>query len=71
MRRAGNAIVSCAVTGSIHTSSMPPCLPVTPQQIAESAIRAAKAGPAVSHLYPRAPKTGRLPGTRGPASVAF
>lgn len=51
-------IVSCAVTGSIHTPSMSPHLPVTPDQIAESAIEAAHAGAAVLHLHARRPDDG-------------
>ena len=52
-------IVSCAVTGSIHTPSMTPHLPVTPEQIARSAIEAAEAGAAVLHLHARRPEDGR------------
>ncbi|MCK9914318.1 3-keto-5-aminohexanoate cleavage protein [Microbacteriaceae bacterium K1510] len=59
MRRAEKVIISCAITGSIHTPSMSPHLPVTPQQIADSAIEAAKAGAAILHLHARDPDTGR------------
>jgi uncharacterized protein (DUF849 family) len=52
-------IVTCAVTGAIHTPSMSPHLPVTPQEIAEAAIGAAEAGAAIVHLHARDPKTGR------------
>lgn len=52
-------IITCAVTGSIHTPSMSPHLPVTPQEIAEHAINAAEAGAAVVHLHARDPKDGR------------
>jgi uncharacterized protein (DUF849 family) len=51
-------IISCAVTGSIHTPSMSPHLPLTPQQIAEEAITAAEAGAAVLHLHARDPQDG-------------
>lgn len=51
-------IISCAITGSIHTPSMSPHLPVTPEEIAASAIEAAEAGAAVLHLHARDPKTG-------------
>jgi uncharacterized protein (DUF849 family) len=51
-------IISCAITGSIHTPSMSPHLPVTPDEIAASAIEAAEAGAAVLHLHARDPKTG-------------
>ncbi|WP_415914131.1 3-keto-5-aminohexanoate cleavage protein [Paraburkholderia sp. J12] len=52
-------IVSCAITGSIHTPSMSPYLPVTPAQIAASAIEAAEAGAAIVHLHARDPQSGR------------
>ena len=52
-------IITCAITGSIHTPTMSPHLPVTPQQIAENAIAAAEAGAAVVHLHARDPKDGR------------
>ena len=52
-------IISCAVTGSIHTPTMSPYLPITPDQIAESAIGAANAGAAILHLHARDPETGR------------
>jgi uncharacterized protein (DUF849 family) len=51
-------IISCAITGSIHTPSMSPHLPVTPDEIARSAIEAAEAGAAVLHLHARDPQTG-------------
>ena len=46
-------IISCAVTGSVHTPSMSPYLPATPDEIARQAIDAAKAGAAVLHLHAR------------------
>jgi uncharacterized protein (DUF849 family) len=52
-------IVTCAVTGAIHTPSMSPYLPVTPDEIAEAAIGAARAGAAVVHLHARDPRDGR------------
>ena len=58
MAKARKVIISCAVTGAIHTPSMSPYLPVTPEQIAESAIGAAKAGAAIVHLHARDPLTG-------------
>ena len=51
-------IVTCAVTGSIHTPSMSPHLPVTPDQIAAEAIAAVEAGAAIVHLHARDPQTG-------------
>ncbi len=52
-------IITCAVTGSIHTPSMSPDLPVTAEEIAEAAIGAAEAGAAIVHLHARDPKDGR------------
>ncbi|MCC0064968.1 MAG: 3-keto-5-aminohexanoate cleavage protein [Defluviimonas sp.] len=52
-------IISCAVTGSIHTPSMSPYLPATPGEIAAQAIGAARAGAAILHLHARDPETGR------------
>src|SRR2546426_3018807 len=52
-------IISCAVTGSIHTPSMSPHLPVTPAEVAESALGAARAGAAIVHLHARNPVDGR------------
>ena len=51
-------IISCAITGSIHTPTMSPHLPWTPDQIAEQAVGAAKAGAAILHLHARNPQTG-------------
>jgi uncharacterized protein (DUF849 family) len=52
-------IITCAVTGAIHTPSMSPYLPVTPDEIAAAAIEAAEAGAAIVHLHARDPATGR------------
>jgi uncharacterized protein (DUF849 family) len=52
-------IISCAITGSIHTPSMSPYLPVTAAQIAQSALGAAKAGAAIVHLHARNEVDGR------------
>jgi uncharacterized protein (DUF849 family) len=52
-------IITCAVTGAIHTPSMSPYLPVTPQEIADAAIGAAEAGAAIVHLHARNPVTGQ------------
>ena len=51
-------IISCAVTGAIHTPSMSPYLPITPEEIAKSSIEAAEAGAAIIHLHARDPITG-------------
>ena len=56
---ANKVIITCAVTGAIHTPSMSPYLPVTPEEIADAAIGAAKAGAAIVHLHAREPKDGR------------
>jgi len=55
----GKVIISCAVTGAIHTPSMSPHLPVTAEEIAESALGAAEAGAAIIHLHARNPVDGR------------
>jgi len=52
-------IITCAVTGAIHTPSMSPHLPVTPEEIADAAIGAAEAGAAIVHLHARNPKDGK------------
>jgi uncharacterized protein (DUF849 family) len=52
-------VVTCAVTGSIHTTSMSPHLPVTADEIAEAATGASEAGAAIVHLHARDPKDGR------------
>ncbi len=56
---ARKVIITCAVTGSIHTPTMSPHLPLTPDQIAADAVAAAEAGAAVLHLHARDPKDGR------------
>jgi len=52
-------IITCAVTGSVHTPSMSPHLPITPDQIAEQAVDAARAGAAILHLHARHAADGR------------
>ena len=56
---ARKVIITCAITGAIHTPSMSPHLPVTSEEIAEAAIGAAEAGAAIVHLHARDPNTGR------------
>lgn len=51
-------IITCAVTGAIHTPSMSPYMPVTPEEIADAAVGAAEAGAAIVHLHARNPVTG-------------
>jgi 3,5-dioxohexanoate:acetyl-CoA acetone transferase len=52
-------VITCAVTGSIHTPTMSPHLPLTPDEVAKDAIAAAEAGAAILHLHARDPKDGR------------
>ena len=59
MKRADKIIITCAVTGSIHTPTMSPYLPVTPAEITQDAVAAAEAGAAMIHLHARDPKTGK------------
>jgi uncharacterized protein (DUF849 family) len=59
MSKPRKVIISCAVTGSIHTPSMSPFLPVTASEIEESAVAAIEAGAAIVHLHARHPVTGR------------
>ena len=54
-----SVIITCAPTGGIHTPTMSPYLPITPQQIAEASLGAAEAGAAIVHLHARNPETGR------------
>lgn len=63
-------IISCAVTGAIHTPSMSPYLPVTAEEIAEAALGAAVAGAAIVHLHARNPVTGQ-PDQRPEAFLPF
>src|ERR1700676_1899866 len=58
MARSGKVIITCAVTGSIHTPTMSPYLPVTPDEVASQAIGAAGAGGAILHLHARNAKDG-------------
>ncbi|MGY4400737.1 3-keto-5-aminohexanoate cleavage protein [Bradyrhizobium sp. USDA 3315] len=54
-----NAIITCAVTGAIHTPTMSQYLPITPEQIIEEAVQAAEAGAAIIHLHARDPEVGK------------
>src|SRR6267378_914996 len=58
-KAARKVIITCAVTGSVHTPTMTPYLPITPDQIARESIEAAEAGASVIHLHARDPKDGR------------
>ena len=55
---ARKVIITCAVTGSIHTPTMSPHLPLTPEEIAKASVEAAQAGAAIIHLHARHPETG-------------
>jgi uncharacterized protein (DUF849 family) len=59
MAASRKVIITCAVTGAIHTPSMSPHLPVTPEEIIEGAVAAAEAGAAILHLHARNPETGK------------
>ena len=56
---AKSVIITCAATGGIHTPTMSPYLPITPQEIATAAIEAAEAGASIIHLHARDPETGK------------
>ena len=56
--RDSRSIISCAITGAIHTPTMSAHLPFSPEDIARQAIEAAEAGAAILHLHARDPKTG-------------
>ena len=58
MAASQKVIISCAVTGSVHTPSMSPYLPLTPDEIAKDAVAAAEAGAAILHLHARNPDDG-------------
>ncbi|MFG1187654.1 BKACE family enzyme [Xanthobacter aminoxidans] len=59
MKRANKVIITCAITGGIHTPTMSPALPFTPEDIAAQSIAAAEAGAAILHLHARDPRDGR------------
>ena len=59
MAAARKVIITCAVTGSIHTPTMTPYLPITPDEVAQASIGAAEAGAAIIHLHARDPKDGK------------
>ena len=59
MAKQDKVIITCAVTGSIHTPTMSEHLPITAEEIADAAIGAAEAGAAILHLHARDPKTGQ------------
>ena len=58
-RTTRKVIITSAITGAIHTPSMSPHLPLTPEEIAQQAVDAAEAGAAILHLHARDPEDGR------------
>jgi uncharacterized protein (DUF849 family) len=58
-RKGRKVIITCAITGAIHTPSMSPYLPITPDEIIADSLAAAEAGAAILHLHARDPKTGK------------
>jgi len=70
MASSRKVIITCAITGAIHTPSMSPYLPVTPEEIADAAVEAAEAGAAIVHLHARNPQTGQ-PDQRPEAFTPF
>jgi len=70
MAKKRKVMITCAVTGAIHTPSMSPYLPITPEEIADAAIGAAEAGAALVHVHARNPKNG-LPDQSPEAFLPF
>lgn len=54
-----SVIITRAITGSLHTPSMSPYLPITPDEIVAESVAAAEAGSSIIHLHARDPKDGR------------
>jgi uncharacterized protein (DUF849 family) len=69
-RRTDKVIISCALTGAVHTPTMSPALPASPDMIAEQGIAAARAGAAILHVHARDPRDGR-PTSDPAAYLAF
>ena len=59
VRKNDKIIITCAVTGGVHTPTMSDALPITPDQIARQSIEAAEAGASIIHLHARDPETGK------------
>ncbi len=59
LKKKRKVMITCAVTGAIHTPSMSPHLPITPEEIIDAAVGAAEAGAALVHVHARDPKTGK------------
>ena len=58
-RKNEHVIISCAITGGVHTPTMSDALPITPEQIVEQSVEAARAGASILHLHARDPDTGK------------
>jgi uncharacterized protein (DUF849 family) len=68
---ADKVIITCAITGAIHTPTMSPYLPITPDQIAAEAIAAAEAGAAILHCTRATRKTASLINRRKHSRVSY
>ena len=62
MKKNSKVIITCAVTGAMHTPTMSDALPITPQQIADESVKAAEAGASIIHLHARNPENGQPTG---------
>ena len=62
MKKQRKVIITCAVTGAMHTPTMSDALPITPKQIADEAVAAAEAGASIVHLHARDPENGKPTG---------
>lgn len=62
MKKNRKVIITCAITGAMHTPTMSDALPITPEQIADEAVAAAEAGASIIHLHARDPENGRPTG---------
>ena len=59
MSTSNKVVITCAITGGIHTPTMTPHLPITPDEITNEALAAAEAGAAILHLHARNPENGK------------
>ncbi|AXT39269.1 3-keto-5-aminohexanoate cleavage protein [Alteromonas sp. BL110] len=62
MKKNRKVIITCAVTGAMHTPTMSDALPITPEEIADESVKAAQAGASIIHLHARDPETGQPTG---------
>ena len=70
MAKSKKVIITCAITGAIHTPSMSPYLPITPDEIIADSLAAAEAGAAIVHLHARDPVTASPIRHRRPSAVS-